>query len=567
MGTMRHIALLASLVLVLPPAAAASSLQAPTTVADENRSLVEAVSGFAASYARSLGIPPRALKPSAGGSAGFVFPGLDLNGDGHRDLVGVKIDYERGESVIEALDGVSGETIFVQEKDGYAFPIPARVGGEGTPGLLVYSFSGEGAYVLVAGAALLQTTVGAIDATGTALWERTFHGAYVDTLLLWLVENYGAGAAAFNGIDGPAADPIVVMASDRYDPVSYESSYDTLVLDGRDGSTAYEETATGEDWSYLVAAPDLDKDDLDDLIRIGRRNGRRYVQALKGTTGEPLWDPLSIRGGGLRAVGDLTGDGTPELLATSRGCYCGFGYYESVRGHRGASRASAHTLVDGRKGRALWTEKAGALFVVGDVDGDGTRDFGIQTLQTRGNRLGVTYSAMDWKGNELFTKFYGVAGDPEAAFQKNKAVADVGDINGDGYLDSYHSIRFVDFESESFFSDEGFVSGKDGSKLRAGDLSAPLRASLDGKGDDLYRIHRGPTKHTLKITDGSDGSVLWERSLHVFKRNTRMYLQPLRGPDGRTDLLVNLLSYTRIGYLYATYLLDGGTGETIWSRG
>ncbi len=116
------------------------------------------------------------------------------------------------------------------------------------------------------------------------------------------------------------------------------------------------------------------------------------------------------------AVGDVTGDGVPDIVAATNG-----GIWAKVR------------IIDGATGNVLSNNLlAGARYqgrvsvAVGDVNGDGIADIAVGTNQTR-PRVRVFNG-----GN--FTKLAGFTAGPTAGFKGNTSVA-LGDMTGDGKAD------------------------------------------------------------------------------------------------------------------------------------
>lgn len=126
----------------------------------------------------------------------------------------------------------------------------------------------------------------------------------------------GASAVACD-LDNDGIDEIVASAgTDQYPSVR------TLTLDGRPkftyGWLAYERNFRG---GVNSACSDLDGDGYNEIISVPKSGGPAHVRIFDRfgnvkLTGGFFAFPSSDRGGANIAVGDLNGDGTPEILVT-----------------------------------------------------------------------------------------------------------------------------------------------------------------------------------------------------------------------------------------------------------
>jgi hypothetical protein len=155
-----------------------------------------------------------------------------------------------------------------------------------------------------------------------------------------------------------------------------------VVVDGKTGLeirrfTAYESTFLG---GVFVAAGDMTGDGFAEIVTAPDVGGGGRVRVFDGRTGESLADFMAIddwafRGGARVAVGDLTGDGTADLVVGA-----GFGGGPRVAGFDGLSlrpgAAPARVFNDffAFAGADVATLRNGVYVAVGDLDGDGFGD-------------------------------------------------------------------------------------------------------------------------------------------------------------------------------------------------
>ena len=156
------------------------------------------------------------------------------------------------------------------------------------------------------------------------------------------------------------------------------------VYSGRTGSLLYDLRGTNQFGSSVVSIGDVSqpRDGVPDFA-IGAQgvsvpgNPPGWVHVYSGATGTPLFDlgpgedPLDRFGQTLAAVGDIEGDGWPDVLVGAPG----------VTG----ARAGYAQLFSGRDGSVIATLRGGAfnenfgraVAGLGDIDGDGLRDIAI----------------------------------------------------------------------------------------------------------------------------------------------------------------------------------------------
>ncbi|HET6574464.1 MAG TPA: FG-GAP-like repeat-containing protein, partial [Fimbriiglobus sp.] len=202
---------------------------------------------------------------------------------------------------------------------------------------------------------VLQPTAGKYESAGVIMYFPGFHGA-VRTATADLT---GDGVSDYTGGAGPGGGPRVVL------------------LDGRTGATladffAFETSFTG---GVFVAAADLDGDGKAEVVVTPDRGGGPVVAVFDGTGAERgrflgIDDP-AFRGGARPALGDVNGDGTPDLIVSA-----------GIGGGPRVALFDGKSVVGGASPVKLLpdffafeaTLRNGAFVAAGDVTGDGAAE-------------------------------------------------------------------------------------------------------------------------------------------------------------------------------------------------
>lgn len=179
---------------------------------------------------------------------------------------------------------------------------------------------GDGRADLVFGTRSNGPRVHAWDADGTEIWSTALGGT----------------------ISG------VVVADDGATVFATVTGTKLSALDATDGSVLWD--AAGTSGFARLTSADLDGDGADDAVwsiyGAAGHSPTNQVQAVAGADGTLLWTvPTATPPKGL-AVGDLTGDGTPDVAVTTQDPF----------GVSGTGRQANHvSAIDGGTGAPLWT--------------------------------------------------------------------------------------------------------------------------------------------------------------------------------------------------------------------
>ena len=252
-------------------------------------------------------------------------------------------------------------------------------------------------------------------------------------------DGFGLNCAAAGDADNDGwAD---VIAGGPYDGTSAMNAGRADVFSGRDGQLLFsffgKHTSDRLGWS-VDGAGDVDQDGCADVLAGApyplSANGPAYVQVRSGATGLLLRE---IPGGGagdqhgtaVSGLGDISGDGLPDVVAGAPGADLGGSEFGAARVFSAATGVMLHLKTGTASGGQFGASVAG----VGDVDADGSPDFAVGARYANtggGNASGRTQV---WSGatGALLLQMDGDAANDNSGWSIDAA----GDVNGDGHAD------------------------------------------------------------------------------------------------------------------------------------
>lgn len=316
----------------------------------------------------------------------------DVDGDGVGDvIVGMPGAYAGGFPVggARVFSGATGATLHTFYGDhsadqfGYAVTSLGDINGDGRPDLAV-GIPGDDDTGANAGAVRIFS-----GATGAALFDIDGTDAH---------DAFGRSVAAAGDVNGDGVGDIIVGA--YLDDANGHNSGSARVISGATGQTLHIFHGDNvDDWfGYSVAsAGDVDGDGRADLVvgaiyddNAGEDSGS--IRVFSGATGAVLYtlhgDGFSENfGASLASIGDVNGDGRPDLIVGFTG--------DDDMGHN----AGGARIVSGADGRTLFDMEGSApddwfgmsVAAIGDLNADGIPDLmvGAHLNDAGGTRAGA----------------------------------------------------------------------------------------------------------------------------------------------------------------------------------
>lgn len=347
-----------------------------------------------------------------------------------------------------------------------------------------------------------------------------------DTLYLIHGNGYLTGDVLWTFVDAPCYTERGLVISpdlnnDGFNDIllgTVWGSRKVYAISGKDGSVLWmfdTHQYGGGGWVYEVSyTEDLDGDGIVEVLACagddGSQTGPRRAFMFSGADGTLLWERLlNYAVFGVRAIGDVTGDGYPDVAAGTAD---------------GGSYAYWAYLLDGTVGSVLWSKNMpGAVWTcisIGDIDDDSIPDIAVGL----GNGQVKTLSGVD--GSEIWT--YTTGG---IVVELNL----LQDADGNGY----NEILPAGASISSFVA----IDSKTGNHLwvtYSQDAVFSMTEIPDITGDGINDVIGGTGYNVNRVVllDGSDGSEVWS----INRASPVEAVYPIKDIDGngRYDILAGL---------------------------
>ena len=465
----------------------------------------------------------------------YLTPVGDLDGDGGSDLIGLGW-LPDSITRVAAYRGSDGAVLWTREEPGVVRIVPARVGPEGGTGVLIVSGGVPGAQTFFGSSGgqiqgpETRLRLVALSATGGEVWTREFVSespALITTTHL----DYGVDIPFYGGtldaVPGPATDVLVLVHD--YNPTQEgQRNHATVqVLDGTDGSidSTFERDLVAAE-AAVRPAPDLSGDGLDDVLFFEDSSaGADQMSALSGATGTSLWSNGQhqitvnqgfVPGSGPRVtqrvvfLGDASGDDISEVGRSEAGI---------TRSSSSPTPGRSISVLDGATGATSFSETGDIVRAVGDLNGDGLAEVGVQTALASTTQAGAVYETYDGAGiiRRFREHLVQVPSDTSAVAT---LLPSVGDVDGDELDDAAHRVTLT--AGTDTTQQDRVVSGKDYETLSSSPIPTSVRASIDGAGDDFVEVDPfGASVIDVIARDGRTGEELWQVRLRPRGQTTR----------------------------------------------
>ena len=519
----------------------------------------------------------------------------DMTGDGADDVIAVDIDSGPGglgltgfSTTLRALDGRDGDSLWNREfEEQVVFPAEVTLGKKARTGVLALTYDYEED----------ATTFLALDHRGRRAYRHVFAAStQVD-------EGYVTGRkevislALQDSRRGRASDVLIGVADVRRTPPvhpdvpSIVGVTTTSVIDGRTGKLVeHSEPELGVGRIPVpLRAPDLDGDGLDDhlmtyvlpatgsdeesgLPTLPSLDGGELLRGRRGTDGTRLWTspPLELDDGWDApplltdvTLGDQTRDGHDEVvLSYDRREYItpSFDFAYPSPDQKGVWSLS------GRNGNVLWHRPVSSARGVDDLDGDRRRDVllldDVNDDKRPGTRV-VGASGLD--ARRVYTRFFPIRKDDDQTVESSLYSA--GDLQPDRVSDFVldRALRREDDNGiERWWVMGRLFSGATGARLEGLRDLWPVGASVDGRGDDLYRW---TDEGGISVVDGRTRAlrITAELDIPLTLPMDIDFLIPMRARLDRdrcadfVGTLMNSQSTFVVG-------IDGGSGRLLWAK-
>jgi hypothetical protein len=474
-------------------------------------------------------------------------PFSDVDRDGIRDVMEVDLDLRdahptygfEGTMRVNTPDGASGGVLGNYElpfHSGVPFVVRARIGEDAVPGVFIFLTR----FISTTEAPTSDFEVRAVTGTGREVWKRRWVSTSTSTASRYVAATNLA--VPMDLLDRRAGPTDVLLGV--YDYVGAVLSMTPVLISGEDGSTrSLDPTIVPwiEGTPWPVAAPDLDGDQVDDILTLETSGLGSGIMAASSGSGRTLWHNDSAatgRGTMVAEVGDVSRDGTSDFVL-----------------------GGPLRLFDGADGEVVW-ERQGGSYVVshGDVDRDGQRDVLSGRAFFAPHRFGARFSVVNSRGQRLAMKTYEA---PRSEHGITWLITEEpGDIDGDRLPDSF--VHLLHYGSERRVEQRFAISARSARPLARGSDLFALAGSLGGgTATELLRARRVGGSYRLTAVDGTSGKSLWYRRVRVPKTmHVAFHPWAAGGNERQADVAVSFFN-PRAG---RGLLIDGQDGQVLWTR-
>jgi hypothetical protein len=452
----------------------------------------------AAAAASSPAVVVRALRGSPvpeyhAGPPGQPWP--DITGDGVADGLTTEHAFEGRAARITGFDGRDQRVVVTIDavQPMWVGPKPARVGPQANSGVVfatreLHDWEGPAGPGRCRAGALH-----AVDATGRTAWSIPLVGASSALPVFPGSAGGGTDLPFYAVLDGAPGKPSHVAAITSVPGARLA----VVLIDGATGAVktitvpapSVIENPTSLVAHNLYALPDITGDGRHEFqVSTSASRGTSVFNVHDGETGLPLWrtttDGWVVTG--VRAAGDLNGDGRGELALRRR---LGEGW----------------TVHDGQNGAALWHAEGDTFFGRADADGDGVSEPVAVDLLNNGTARFRRYA----KDGSLLADT--VLGQPYHEYQieedKAPGVRALGDVDGDVVEDYYH---------RGAYGVDQVVSGRTFTPLWSPEGARVVVGAVPGRSPLFLDFDRPDQFRPWRVTalDGL-GRVLWTTATYA----------------------------------------------------
>ncbi|HVF06884.1 MAG TPA: hypothetical protein VNA20_18750 [Frankiaceae bacterium] len=559
----RTVAVVAALALAAGPAVAATD---PSTPARRWAAIAELRERLAR---RLPGLRPEFAKAAAPGffSAALIST-PDLDGDRGDEVIDLRVTGSQAAdgsytetTAFHVHRGRDGKRLWSRTLSGtgFAFPLPARVGAQGRPGVIVVSYDFELTNAAAA-VGVSRTVVTAYDARGKAVWSFSSDGTGVGGPV-----SGGGGATTYvvGLIDAVPGGPDEVLVStivserQRATQAAYANVGTVVpaILDGTTGQARRLTPVAATSDAFATPIGDIDGDRAEDVVVTGGAGpAESFALAQSSADGRVLWSARELPPAEAvypKVVPDATGDGVADVLVETS---------DDAAAPLAVKQDPYVTLLDGRTGAQRWRRVGAAGYSLGDADRRRGAEVAVAEAIVNNERLGVRLAAYDAAGRRIWVTTRTVAFDLSRVRFAVLGVTPSGDTDGDRVNELLYSIQVT---GSAALSAVGVVDGRTGRTRSAGAAGLAPAGAIDGRGADAVGVEAGYGSFAVTAWRGSTGRKLWTVWFATYWLATSGIETAYADRDRCADVLAGVASHDVATATH--YVLSGATGRPLWA--